>query len=149
MSSPEPLAESDFLRLFVKNEEALRAFARVLLPTWESLDEVLQEASVAFDGHGFLPGVPRIGRGPRRKRGFARAFPTSMQCECRTSRDRQETHGRSRWAAGLRGASSETQLLQNALVFLIGVALGCRSMCSTAGRGLDVASVSSGFCFVV
>jgi RNA polymerase sigma-70 factor (ECF subfamily) len=42
------LAEGDFLRLFVKNEEALRAFARVLLPTWESVDEVMQEASVVM-----------------------------------------------------------------------------------------------------
>jgi RNA polymerase sigma-70 factor (ECF subfamily) len=46
LPEPKPIAEGDFLRLFVKNEEALRAFARVLLPTWESVDEVMQEASV-------------------------------------------------------------------------------------------------------
>jgi len=42
------ISEGDFLRQFVKHEEALRAFARVLLPTWESVDEVLQEASVVM-----------------------------------------------------------------------------------------------------
>lgn len=47
---PEPthIPESDFLRLFVKHEDALRAFARVLLPTWESVDEVIQESSVVM-----------------------------------------------------------------------------------------------------
>ena len=42
------IAEGDFLRLFVKHEPALRAFARVLLPTWESVDEVMQESSVVM-----------------------------------------------------------------------------------------------------
>ena len=46
--SPNPPSEEDFLRLFVKHEEALRAFARVLLPTWESVDEVMQESSVTM-----------------------------------------------------------------------------------------------------
>ncbi len=47
---PEPIhiPESDFLRLFVKHEQALRAFARVMLPTWESVDEVMQESSVVM-----------------------------------------------------------------------------------------------------
>ena len=40
--------ENDFLRLFVKHEQALRAFARVMLPTWESVDEVMQESSVVM-----------------------------------------------------------------------------------------------------
>ncbi len=48
MPEPRHLPESDFLRLFVKHEEALRAFARVLLPTWEAVDEVMQEASVVM-----------------------------------------------------------------------------------------------------
>lgn len=63
MPDPEHLTESDFLRLFVKHEEALRAFARVLLPSWEAVDEVMQEASVVMwkklgqldGGDGFLP----------------------------------------------------------------------------------------------
>lgn len=63
MSSPNPITESDFLRLFVKHVAALQAFARVLLPTWESVDEVLQQASVVMwkkldqldSEDGFLP----------------------------------------------------------------------------------------------
>lgn len=63
MPEPQPIAESDFLRLFVKSEEALRALARVLLPTWEAVDEVMQEASVVMwkklgqleSADGFLP----------------------------------------------------------------------------------------------
>lgn len=46
MPEPTHIPESDFLRLFVKHEQALRAFARVILPTWESVDEVMQEGSV-------------------------------------------------------------------------------------------------------
>lgn len=46
MPESTPIAEGDFLRLFVKHEEALRSYARVLLPTWESVDEVMQESSV-------------------------------------------------------------------------------------------------------
>lgn len=38
----------DFLRFFLKHEEALRAYARVLLPTWEAVDEVMQESSVVM-----------------------------------------------------------------------------------------------------
>ena len=63
MTEPEHLPESDFLRLFVRHEEALRAYARVLLPTWESVDEVMQESSVVMwkklvqlgSADGFLP----------------------------------------------------------------------------------------------
>ena len=82
MSPPAPLAESDFLRLFVKNEEALRAFARVLLPTWESVDEVIQEASVVMwrkltqleSAESFLPWAKVIVRfeALRLRRDFAR-----------------------------------------------------------------------------
>lgn len=63
MPEPRHLNEDAFLRLFVKHEEALRAFARVLLPTWEAVDDVMQEASVVMwkklgqleSADGFLP----------------------------------------------------------------------------------------------
>jgi len=48
MPETTPIPESDFLRLFVKHEQALMAFARVILPTWESVDEVMQESSVVM-----------------------------------------------------------------------------------------------------
>jgi RNA polymerase sigma-70 factor (ECF subfamily) len=41
-------SEERFLRLFVQNEDALRAYARALLPDWASVDEVLQESSVVM-----------------------------------------------------------------------------------------------------
>ncbi len=58
-----PLSEGEFMRLFVKHEPALRAFARSILPDWNSVDDVLQEASVTMweklgqlhDENGFLP----------------------------------------------------------------------------------------------
>lgn len=61
--SNKQLSESDFFRLFVKNEEIFRAYARVLLPCWESVDEVMQESSVVMwrklgqldNEQGFLP----------------------------------------------------------------------------------------------
>lgn len=37
-----------FLRVFLQNEEGLRAYARALLPTWEAVDETMQEASVVM-----------------------------------------------------------------------------------------------------
>ena len=51
------------MRLFVKHETALRAFARSILPDWNSVDDALQEASVTMweklgqlrDEDGFLP----------------------------------------------------------------------------------------------
>lgn len=54
--------EARFLRLFVKNEAGLRAYARTLLPTWEAVDDVLQNASIVIwskleqlnDDSGFL-----------------------------------------------------------------------------------------------
>ncbi len=74
--------ESDFLRLFVRHEEALRAFARVLLPTWEAVDEVMQESSVVMwrklsqldQADGFLPWAKVIVRfeALRFRRSFAR-----------------------------------------------------------------------------
>ena len=48
MPETTPIPESDFLRLFLKHEQALRAFARMILPTWESVDEVMQESSVVM-----------------------------------------------------------------------------------------------------
>ena len=52
MEPPTPRSsaptEPDFLRLFLKHEEVLRAYARVLLPTWESVEEVMQESSVVM-----------------------------------------------------------------------------------------------------
>ena len=38
--------EVDFMRMFLKHENALRAFARSLLPDWDAVDDVLQDASV-------------------------------------------------------------------------------------------------------
>jgi RNA polymerase sigma-70 factor (ECF subfamily) len=49
-SSEPRAADSDgrFLRLFVQHEQALRAYARVMVPTWDAVDEVIQEASVVM-----------------------------------------------------------------------------------------------------
>jgi len=55
--------ESQFLRLFIQHEEALRAYARVLLPDWNAVDDAIQEASVVMwkkldqldDYSNFLP----------------------------------------------------------------------------------------------
>ena len=57
------LTEADFMRLLLQHENALRAFARSLLPDWDAVDDVLQDASVIMwqklgqlDGEeGFLP----------------------------------------------------------------------------------------------
>lgn len=57
------MTEPDFLKLFVKNQLALRAYARAILPDWDLVDEALQEASVTLwqkrdqlqDEDGFLP----------------------------------------------------------------------------------------------
>lgn len=37
-----------FLRVFVGSEAALRAFARSIVPDWDAVDEVMQEASVVL-----------------------------------------------------------------------------------------------------
>lgn len=55
--------EGDFMRLFMRHEGSLRGFARTLLPNWEMVDDLLQEASVVMwkkmdqldDEEGFLP----------------------------------------------------------------------------------------------
>jgi RNA polymerase sigma-70 factor, ECF subfamily len=57
------LNEKSFMKLFLKHENAFRAFGRSLLPNWDSVDDVLQEASVVMwkknkqleDESGFLP----------------------------------------------------------------------------------------------
>ncbi|WP_372725002.1 sigma factor, partial [Novipirellula sp.] len=59
----EKLPEGEFMRLFIKHEPALRAFARSILPDWHLVDDTLQEASVTMweklgqlhDEAGFLP----------------------------------------------------------------------------------------------
>lgn len=71
-----------FLRLFVRHEQALRAYARVMVPTWDAVDEVIQEASVVMwrkldqlDSHdNFLPWAKVIVRfeALRARRNFAR-----------------------------------------------------------------------------
>lgn len=51
------------MRMFVAHEPELRAFLRTLLPSWESVDDVLQEASVVMwekldqleNEEGFIP----------------------------------------------------------------------------------------------
>jgi RNA polymerase sigma-70 factor (ECF subfamily) len=68
--SETPLAQADFIRLLVKHEPVLRAYARTLLPDWESVDDVLQEASVTLweklsqvrDEAGFLPWAKTVVR---------------------------------------------------------------------------------------
>ena len=55
--------EADFMRLFVRHEPVLRAYARTLLPDWNAVDDALQEASVTMwqklgqldSEAGFLP----------------------------------------------------------------------------------------------
>ena len=55
--------EAGFMRLFVTHEPELRAYLRTLLPSWEAVDDVLQEGSMVMwkkfgqleDEDGFLP----------------------------------------------------------------------------------------------
>ena len=57
------LNDADFMRLLLRHENALRAFARSLLPGWDAVDDVIQDASVIMwqklgqldDESGFLP----------------------------------------------------------------------------------------------
>lgn len=75
-------ADGRFLRLFVQHEHALRAYARVMVPTWDAVDEVLQEASVVMwrkldlldSPDNFLPWAKVIVRfeALRARRNFAR-----------------------------------------------------------------------------
>jgi RNA polymerase sigma-70 factor (ECF subfamily) len=45
---PKDGSESDFLRLFIRHEAALRAYVRLLVPAWDGIDEVIQEASIVL-----------------------------------------------------------------------------------------------------
>ena len=68
--APNPPPPGDFIRLLMRNEPALRAYARTLLPNWQSVDEVLQDASVTLwekfpqlrDENGFLPWAKTVVR---------------------------------------------------------------------------------------
>ena len=59
----EPISEADFVRLFARHEMALRNYARLILPDWGAVDDVLQDASITMwesrqrlrDVSGFLP----------------------------------------------------------------------------------------------
>ena len=61
--SSESRSEAEFMRLFVRHEPVLRAYARTLLPDWNVVDDALQEASVTMwekrgqleSPSGFLP----------------------------------------------------------------------------------------------
>lgn len=58
------------MRLFVRHERELRAYARTLLPTWDAVEDTLQEASVVIwkkreqldDEAAFLPWARTIVR---------------------------------------------------------------------------------------
>lgn len=60
---PNPISEADFVRLFARHEMALRNYARLILPDWNGVDDVLQDASITMwesrkrirDQTGFLP----------------------------------------------------------------------------------------------
>lgn len=57
------ISEADFIRLFARHELALRNYARLILPDWSAVDDVLQDASITMwesrqrlrDESGFLP----------------------------------------------------------------------------------------------
>ncbi len=81
MSSNRP-SEEKFLRVFLQSEDDLRSYCRALLPTWEAVDEVMQEASVVMwrkleqlrDESEFLPWAKVIVRfeSLKARRTFAR-----------------------------------------------------------------------------
>lgn len=57
------ISEANFVRLFARHELALRNYARLILPDWSGVDDVLQDASITMwesrqrlqDESGFLP----------------------------------------------------------------------------------------------
>ena len=61
--SLSPISESEFVRLLARHELALRNYARLILPDWTGVDDVLQDASITMwesrrrlrDESGFLP----------------------------------------------------------------------------------------------
>lgn len=71
-----------FLRLFVHHEQSLRAYARAIVPTWDAVDEVIQEASLVMwrklgqldADENFLPWAKVVVRfeALRARRNFAR-----------------------------------------------------------------------------
>lgn len=62
------VSEHDFVRLLAECEPVLRAYARTILPNWNSVDEALQEASMTMwekhnqleNAGGFLPWAKAI-----------------------------------------------------------------------------------------
>ena len=48
MNTSEDQNYEDFVRLFTRHEPPLRAFVRSLLPTWDDVDEVMQETSLVL-----------------------------------------------------------------------------------------------------
>lgn len=46
--SIDGVTEEELLKLLLRNEPALRAYARILLPDWSMVEEALQEASIAM-----------------------------------------------------------------------------------------------------
>lgn len=46
--SKKDLSHESFLRLLLQYEDDLRAYARALMPTWEAVDDVLQESSIVM-----------------------------------------------------------------------------------------------------
>jgi hypothetical protein len=85
---PPVLTQSDFVRLLMRNEPALRAYSRSLLPDWHLVDEVIQEASVTMwekfdqlrDEAGFLR---RDARSAQNGFGFHHALLTCPSCRHR------------------------------------------------------------------
>lgn len=84
-SNPRPdhgAGDDRFLRTFVRHEAALRAYARVMVPSWDAVDDVMQEASVIMwrkfpeldTAENFLPWARVIVRfeALRARRKFAR-----------------------------------------------------------------------------
>lgn len=75
-------ADERFLRLFVYHEPSLRAYARAIVPTWDAVDEVIQEASLVMwrkldhldADENFLPWAKVVVRfeALRARRNFAR-----------------------------------------------------------------------------
>lgn len=81
--TPDPPAESyeSFVRLFVSHESRLRGFLQALLPSWEDVDDVLQETSLVawrkfaqFEpGTDFMAWAATIARFEARRHARARA----------------------------------------------------------------------------
>ena len=63
MEGNSPPSRSDFEALFENHELAFRVYAKVMLPTWDAVDEVMQNASLVMwqkmedldSADGFLP----------------------------------------------------------------------------------------------